>query len=47
VKKCERNNPADTKVSEAGGRGGGTPGPRAEIPLQPPEKTMVNQVVPI
>jgi len=30
----ERNNSADTKVSEEGG-GGGVPGTRAEIPLQP------------
>ncbi|GAB0184702.1 AN1-type zinc finger protein 5-like [Grus japonensis] len=42
---CERNNSADTKVSEEGG-GGGAPVPGAEIPLQPLEKTMVRQAVP-
>jgi len=44
VRRCERNNSADTKVSEKGG-GGGPPGIRAEIPLQPMEKTMVRQTV--
>ncbi|GAB0181680.1 EH domain-containing protein 4 [Grus japonensis] len=44
VRRCERNSPADTKVSAEGG-GGGTPGTRAEIPLQPMEKTMVRQAV--
>ncbi|GAB0186006.1 mitochondrial enolase superfamily member 1 [Grus japonensis] len=39
MRTCERNNSADTKVSEEGG-GGGAPGTRAEIPLQPVEKTM-------
>ena len=34
-----------TKVSEEGGRGG-APGTRAEIPLQPMEKTLVRQAVP-
>ena len=43
---CERNNSADTKVSEEGG-GGGAPGARAEIPLQPMGKTMVRQAVPL
>jgi len=33
-------NSADTKVSEEVG-GGGAPGSRAEIPLQPMEKTVV------
>ncbi|GAB0188319.1 hypothetical protein GRJ2_001297200 [Grus japonensis] len=42
---CERNNSADTKVSEGGG--GGAPGARAEIPLQPMEKTVVRQAVPL
>ncbi|GAB0181411.1 hypothetical protein GRJ2_000606400 [Grus japonensis] len=42
----ERNNSADTKASEEGG-GGGAPGARAEIPLQPLEKTMVRQAVPL
>ena len=40
VKRCERNNSADTKVSEEGGGGSG-PGAGAEIPLQPMVKTMV------
>jgi len=39
VRICERNNSADTKVSEEGG-GGGAPGARAE-------KTMVRQAVPL
>ncbi|GAB0187378.1 hypothetical protein GRJ2_001203100 [Grus japonensis] len=42
----ERNNSADTKVSADGG-GGGAPGAGAEIPLQPLEKTMVRQAVPL
>jgi len=41
----DRNNFADTKVSEGGG--GGAPGARAEIPLQPEEKTTVRQAVPL
>ncbi|GAB0205849.1 acid sphingomyelinase-like phosphodiesterase 3b [Grus japonensis] len=45
VRRCERNNSADTKVREEGG--GGAPGTRAEIPLQPLEKTMVRQAVPL
>ncbi|GAB0195076.1 F-box only protein 31 [Grus japonensis] len=40
----ERKNSADTQVSEEGG-GGGAPGARADIPLQPMEKTMVRQAV--
>ncbi|GAB0183221.1 hypothetical protein GRJ2_000787400 [Grus japonensis] len=44
---CERNNSADTKVSEEGGGQGG-PGTRAEIPLQEPiERTLVRQAVPL
>ncbi|GAB0206480.1 hypothetical protein GRJ2_003113600 [Grus japonensis] len=43
---CEKNNSADTKVSEEGG-GGGVPGTGAEIPLQPVVKTMVRQAVPL
>ncbi|GAB0188779.1 AN1-type zinc finger protein 5-like [Grus japonensis] len=39
---CERNNSADTKVSEGGGKGG-APGAGAEIPFQP----MVRQAVPL
>ena len=46
VRICERNNSADTKVSEEGG-GGGAPGAGAEIPLQPVGKTMVRQAVPL
>ena len=46
VRICERNNSADTKVSEEGG-GGGAPGARAEIPLQLVVKTMVRQAVPL
>ncbi|TRZ07347.1 hypothetical protein HGM15179_019761 [Zosterops borbonicus] len=42
---CERNNYADTKVSE-GGRGD-APGIRAEILLHPVVKTMVKQAVPL
>jgi len=45
VRRCERNNSADTKVSEEGG-GGGAPDDRAEsLPLQPVMKTMVRQAV--
>jgi len=43
---CERNNAADTKVSEEGGAEGAACA-RAEIPLQHLEKTMVKQVVPL
>lgn len=39
VRIYERNSFVDTKVS-----GGGVPGTRAEIPLQPIVKTMVRQV---
>ena len=39
----EKNNHADTKVSEGGGGGGAG----AEIPLQPMGKTMVRQAVPL
>ncbi|PKU39468.1 protein pxr1-like [Limosa lapponica baueri] len=46
VRICERNSPADTKDSEEGA-GGGAPGVRAEIPLQPVVKTMVRQAVPL
>ncbi|GAB0184922.1 E3 ubiquitin-protein ligase MARCHF3 [Grus japonensis] len=38
VRRCERNSSADPKVS-AEGEAGGSPGTRAEIPLQP-VKTM-------
>lgn len=33
MRKCDRNNPSDTQVSDEGG-GGDTPGVRAEVPLQ-------------
>ncbi|GAB0205811.1 hypothetical protein GRJ2_003046700 [Grus japonensis] len=46
VRIYERNTSADTKVS-AEGEGGSAPGARAEIPLQPLEKTMVRQAVPL
>jgi len=46
VRLCERNNSADTKVTEEGG-GGGAPGTGAEIPLHPVEKTMARQAVPM
>ncbi|KAK4830727.1 hypothetical protein QYF61_013177 [Mycteria americana] len=46
VRICERNNSADTKVTEEGG-GGGAPGPGAEISLQPMVKTMVRQAFPL
>ncbi|GAB0176463.1 epimerase family protein SDR39U1 [Grus japonensis] len=41
VRRCERNNSAGTQVNEEGGGGGA----KAEIPLQPMEKTMVRQAV--
>jgi len=44
VRICERNNSADTKVSEEEG-GGCAPGTGAEVPLQPVEKMMVGQAV--
>lgn len=43
--KSMRKSPEDTKVKER--RGGGDPGTRAKIPLQPVEKIMVEQVVPL
>ncbi|GAB0205317.1 hypothetical protein GRJ2_002997300 [Grus japonensis] len=46
VRMCEGNNSADTQASEEG-RAGGAPGTRAEILLQPVEKTMVRQAVPL
>jgi len=47
VRRCERNNSADAKVSQAGGGGGG-PDARAEsLPFQLVMKTMVRQVVPL
>jgi len=48
VRLCERNNSADTKVSEEGERGGGARNVRAEnLPLQLVMKTVVRQVVPL
>ncbi|GAB0183371.1 hypothetical protein GRJ2_000802400 [Grus japonensis] len=46
VRICERNDSANTKVSEEGG-GGDAPCAGPEIPLQPVEKTMVRQAVPL
>ncbi|OPJ69571.1 hypothetical protein AV530_012589 [Patagioenas fasciata monilis] len=46
VRICERNNPADTKVSEEG-VAGPAPGAGAEIPLQLVVQTMVTLVVPL
>jgi len=46
VRICERNDSEGSKVSEEGG-GGDAPGARAEVPLQPMEKTMVRQTVPL
>ncbi|GAB0184861.1 hypothetical protein GRJ2_000951400 [Grus japonensis] len=46
TRRCESNNSADIKISAEGGRGG-APGAGAEIPLQPVEKTMVRQAVPL
>ncbi|GAB0207707.1 hypothetical protein GRJ2_003236400 [Grus japonensis] len=43
VRICERNNYADTKVSAEGD----APGASGEIPLQPMEKIMVRQAVPL
>jgi len=45
VRACERNYSANIKLSEVGG--GGAPGTRAEILLQPMEKTMAWQAVPL
>jgi len=41
-----KNNSVHTKVSKEG-EGGDAPGTGAEIPLQPLEKTLVRQVVPL
>jgi len=46
VRRCERNSSADMEISEEGGEGG-APGTGAEIPLQPVEKAMVRQAVPL
>lgn len=43
VGKYERNSPADSKE----GCGGGAAGSRAEMPLQPVEKTKGKQFVPL
>jgi len=45
MRKCERTNSTDTKVSEEGGERG-APGTGAEVLLQSMENTMVRQVVP-
>jgi len=45
VRLCERNNSADTKISEEGG-GGRAPGTGAEsFPLQPMMKTIVRLTI--
>jgi len=44
VRICKRNNSADTKVGVEGG-GVGAPCTRADILLQPTEKSMVRQIV--
>lgn len=45
-RKCEEiKKPADTNISEEG-EGEGAPGTEAEIPLQPVERSMVEQVFP-
>ncbi|GAB0205660.1 AN1-type zinc finger protein 5-like [Grus japonensis] len=44
--KAEPISDGDTKVSAEGGAGD-APGARAEIPLQPLEKTMLRQAVPL
>jgi len=46
VRRCERNNSADSKVRQDGGTGD-APGAGGEIPLQPVMKTMVRQAVPL
>ena len=46
MRRCDRNNSADTKVSEEGGGGGGARNVRTEsLPLQLVMKTMITQVV--
>ncbi|PKU39423.1 protein pxr1-like [Limosa lapponica baueri] len=45
VRVCERNNSADTKVSE--GEGGGVPAPVAEISPKSLVKIVVRQAVPL
>jgi len=47
VRQCERNNSADTKVSEEGGRGGARDAGAESLPLQLVWKTMVRQAVPL
>jgi len=46
LRTCERNNSAETEVSEDRGRAG-APGTGAEIHLQHVEKTMVSQAAPV
>ena len=47
VRRCERNNSADTKVSEEGGGGSAQDAGAESPPLQLMMKTMVRQVVPL
>jgi len=42
VRRCERNNSADTKVREEGGGGGAQDAGAETFPLQPMMKTMVS-----
>jgi len=45
VRRCERSNSADTKLSEEGGRGGARDTGAESLPLQLVMKSMVRQVV--
>jgi len=47
VRRCERNNSADTKVNEDAGGGGGRDARAESLPLQLVMKTMVRQSVPL
>jgi len=47
VRLCERNNSADTKVREEGGRGGARDARAESLPLQLMMKTIVRKVVPL
>jgi len=47
VRQCERNNSADTKVSEEGGGGGARDTGAESFPLQLVMKTVVRQAVPL
>ena len=47
MRRCERNNSADTKVGEERGGGGARDAGAEGLPLQPVLKTMVRQLVPL